>query len=672
MSAPLLAARVRPSRQRGSILVTVAVGLSVMVALLGAVDLGLLYYYKREYQKAADLAALAGSRQLSVGCTEAAAAGIDNANANLSEHAHDTPVIQPGVWKTTTDPRFVAGCTGDQNAVRALIFGSVPTIFLGTRNISAEAIARALEPVAQLRIRSTVADLDEGLLNDVTGSLLGGAVSLSLASWEGLLGTDINLLSYLDALALELGVDAGNYDQVLGTDVTLGQLLGVAADVLNDGGGTGDVGAAVGGLDQLSVLSLPAFSPLLQLGDLLNIQSGTDAAGLDTGLNVLDLVQGSVQLASSQCAACIALPIDLPGVAGVQVRTQIVEPPQLSAIGRPELARADQLGPDRIFVRTAQARTLVSIELPVVGALLDTVQALLNNPLLSGITSTVNNLLTLNLAGLLSDLLCIVGCTQESDVVDVKVLASPRIDVYLEVGGGEAYVDDYSCGANKSLAVPTRTAAADIRIGSMGTSAADAAAKVFARPSTTPVVAPVGLLDIGSYHARKQCILAICNTTWRTSTGTWVSNANKVAQAERTAFAGGGIGIKAVVPVAGTNGTENYSDPPAGDLPDMGLPPSWHGVSSTEIVDSLSDTLTGLELQFYQPTNGNILGGVLSLVGSVANTLVSTLSGIIDAALGPLLDPLVDFLVSSLGLGINQVDVGANLSCEGGGGTLVE
>lgn len=670
MSAPLLAARVRPSRQRGSILVTVAVGLSVMVALLGAVDLGLLYYYKREYQKAADLAALAGSRQLSVGCTEAAAAGIDNANANLSEHAHDTPVIQPGVWKTTTDPRFVAGCTGDQNAVRALIFGSVPTIFLGTRNISAEAIARALEPVAQLRIRSTVADLDEGLLNDVTGSLLGGAVSLSLASWEGLLGTDINLLSYLDALALELGVDAGNYDQVLGTDVTLGQLLGVAADVLNDGGGTGDVGAAVGGLDQLSVLSLPAFSPLLQLGDLLNIQSGTDAAGLDTGLNVLDLVQGSVQLASSQCAACIALPIDLPGVAGVQVRTQIVEPPQLSAIGRPELARADPLGPDRIFVRTAQARTLVSIELPVVGALLDTVQALLNSSLLSGLSGTVNSLLSLDLVGVVSSLSCVLACDFQKDVVDVRVLPSPRIDVYIELGEGQAHVTDYSCDEGKSLEVPTQTAAADIRIGSLGTSSADAAAKVFAKPSTTPQVDPVGLLDIGSYRARYRCtLLLICNTTWLSPTGTWVPNQ---ANAQRTAFSGGGIGIKAIVPVAGTSGTEDYSDPPSGDLPDLGEEPSWHDVSSTQIVDSLSDALTDLELQFYEPSNGNLLGGVLSLVGATANTLVDTLSGIIDAALGPLLDPLVDFLVSGLGLGINQVDVGANLSCEGGGGTLVE
>ena len=137
-------------------------------------------------------------------------------------------------------------------------------------------------------------------------------------------------------------------------------------------------------------------------------------------------------------------------------------------------------------------------------------------------------------------------------------------------------------------------------------------------------------------------------------------------------FSGGGIGVKAEVPVAATNVTEVYSDPPTADLPDVGEEPSWHAVSSTDIVDSLTDTLSGLELQFYRPSNGNLLGTVLSQVGSVAATLVSTLAGIIDAALAPLLDPLVDFLLDALGLNLNQVDVGANLSCEGGGGTLVE
>ena len=665
------------TRQRGSVLVNVAAGLSAMLVLLGVIDLGFLYFYQREYQKSADLAALAGSNQLKNGCDAAQLAGNDSANANLSSSSYDSSTIQCGTWMANTTPRFNAATNeaeeNNANAVRALVFGSIPTFFLGNRNLSASAVALAQEPIAQLTIRSSVVEVDDGLLNDVTGGLLGGAVSLSLASWEGLLNTDINLLSYLDALALELGVDAGNYDQVLASDVTLGQLMGVAAEVLNNGGGTGEVSAAAGGFEALSVLNLPAFSPLLQLGDLLNIQSGTTAAGLDTELNALDFVQGSVQLASSQCAVCATVPVDLPGVAGVQVRTQIIEPPQLSAIGRPDLAAADPLGPDKIFVRTAQARTLVSVDLPIGGAVQTTLQGLLNNSLVTGLTGAVNDLLTLNIAGLVSTLSCVIACDIQRDVADILVLPNPRIDVYIEAGEGEAYVSDYNCAGNKSLDVPTRTAAADIRIGKMGTSAADAASKVFAKPSTTPVVDPVALLDIGTYRARYQCtLLLFCTTTWRTSTGTWVSNANKLAQAQRTAFSGGGIGIKAVVPVAGTSGTEIYSDPPAGDLPEVGEEPSFHTISSDEIVNSLGETLTGLELQFYQPSNGNLLGNVLSLVGSTANTLVSNLSGIIDTALGPLLDPLTDFLLESLGLNLNQVDAGANLSCEGGGGTLVE
>lgn len=661
-----------PPNQRGSILVNVAAGLSLMVILLGAIDLGLLFYYKREYQKAADLAALAGSRELANGCTAAVAAGTDNANTNLSNYTHDTPTIQTGVWKSTTDPRFVPGCTGDQNAVRALIFGAVPTVFRGSQNISAEAIARALSPIAQLQLRSTAVALDGGLLNSITGALLGGSVNLSVASWNGLLGADINLLSFLDALAVDVGVDVGNYDQVLGADVTLGQLLGVAADVLDQGGGTGTVGAAVGPLEQLSVLNLPGFTPLIRLGDILNVQTGTPASGLDVGLNVLELVQGSVQLASANCAACVTVPINLPGVAGVLVRAQIIEPPQLSAIGRPDLAAANPLGPDAIAVRTAQARVLVSLDLPIVGSVLTNLQGLLGSSLLTGVTGVVNSLLTLNLVDLVTSLSCLIACSIERDVTDVQVLPSPRIDVFVEVGQGNAHVDDYSCGGGKSLDVPTSTALASIRIGSMGTSAADAASKVFAKPSTAPVVSPVPLIDIGSYHARYQCtLLLICVTNWRTSTGTWVSNANKDL-AQRTAFSGGGIGIKAVVPVAGVNRTEVYGDPPAGGLPDVGMAPAWHSVTSTGIVDSLGDTLGGLELQFYRPSDGNLVGNVLSLVGAIANTLVNTLQGLIDGLLAPLLDPLLNFLLKALGLNLNQVDVGANMSCEGGGGTLVE
>ncbi len=677
-------------RQGGAIIAFAAIALSLVVIMLSITDIGFLYYYKREYQKAADLAAMAGARKLVSPVTglrscadNATPAAADNAARNLGTKPYALQV-ECGKWTpsaSTAAARLDTSVVDDElDAVRATISGVPPRFlpFSQTPTLIASAVALADQALAQLTIKSTVVAVDTDrstLLNGVVGGLLGGSVNLSVAAWNGLLDTNINLLSYLDALALDLGVDAGNYDEVLGADVTLGQLLSVAADVLQQGGGTGDITAGVGGLNDLLALGLPGFDPLIHLGDLLNVQTGTPEAGLDTDLNLLQLVQGSVQLASSACAVCANLPISLPGVVGVQVRAKVIEPPQLSAIGNPALAAADPMGPDRIYVRTAQVRTLISVDLPVVGSVLSTLNALLSNSVVSGITTTVNDLLSLNLVGLLSSLSCVIYCDIQRDVTDIQILPSPRLDINLDAGSGEAHVSDYACDdEGKSLTAPTTTAVAQLRIGKMGDSAEDAADQVFAS-AAAPMVEPVALLDIGSQRIRYQCtLLLICWTEWQTAGGTW---SNNQADAQRTAFSGGGIGLKADVPVAGGTSTPVYTDPPVGGLPNIGEAPAWQSVSSSGIVSSLSSTLSGLSLEFYEPTGsggigGSGLGSVLYLVGSVVNTLVSTLQGIIDAALSPLLDPLLDVLVSGLGIDLDKVDVGGNLSCDGGGATLVD
>ncbi len=675
------------ARQRGSIIVLAALALSAAVIMLSIADIGFMYFYKREYQKAADLAAMAGARSLvaadgSRSCVNnATPAATTNAARNLGAKNY-TIIIECGQWvpnASVPSARLNLLADADQvNAVRAVVSGAPPRFlpFIEPPVISARAIAVAQEAMARLTIRGTLATVNteqSALLNTIVGGLLGGAINLPVAAWDGLLNTNINLLRYLDALAVELGISAGRYDQVLGADVTLGQLLGVAADVLTQGGGTGQVGAAVGGLDTLSVLNLPAFTPLLRLGDLLDVQTGTPAAALDLGLNLLDLVQGSVQLANSECAVCASLPINLPGVAGVNVRVGVTEPPKLSSIGNPALAELDPLGEDRIYVRTAQVRALISIDLPLVGSVLSGVEALLNSSVVSGITNAVNDLLSLNLLGLLEGLGCVVYCDIQRDVIDIRVLPSPRLDVNLDAGSGEAYVNEHDCSATKELRVPTNTATAHLRIGKMGNSAADAAARVFSS-SAPPTLEPIPILDIGTKRVRYQCtILLICWTEWQNASGGWTGNAN---QARRNAFAGGGIGLKADLPVAGVNTTLTYNDPPANGLPDLSLEPAHQSVNSTNIVNSLRSTLTGLQLQFYRPSGsaigGNGLGNLLFVVGNVVNTLVSTVTALVSGVLSPLLDPLLNLLVSGLGINLNRIDVGANLSCDGGGATLVD
>ncbi|PPE74722.1 hypothetical protein C3942_08165 [Solimonas fluminis] len=645
--------------------------------LLSIADMGFLYFYKREYQKAADLAAMAGARSLHLSCATARTTGIANANQNLGGRNHNTPVLECGHWDGRRDVAFDPDAdTEDLNAVRATISGIPPRFlpFIKSHTLTARAIAIANQPLAQLRIRSTLATVNPGqgtLLNAVVGGLLGGSLNLSAGAWDGLVHTDLNLLNYLDALALNLGLDVGDYDSVLDTEVSLGTLLGVAATALQQGGGSGgtaNIDASLLGLQNLLGANLPGMSPLIRLGDLLNIQTGTPESGLDTNLNLFQLIQGSVQLANKNCVACANLPINIPGVVGANVRVRVIESPQLSAIGNPERARLDPLGEDRIYVRTAQVRTLISVDLPNLTGL---ITPLLNDTVVGSVANVVNDLLSLNLLGVLGWLLPI---PTERDVIDILVLPTPRLDVNIDAGGGRAYVSDYSCAnePDKSLTVPTYTAAAELRVGNMGTTAADAATKVFAS-SAPPTVDPVPVLDIGTRRVRQICLLGLCSTTWLRADGGWDSDKSK---SKRNAFVGGGIGLKADLPIASTNTTQVYTQPPAGGLPKVGEDPAYKSVTSSNIVNSLRNTLLGLQLQFYQPSGGGIggsgLGNVVFLVGSVVNTLVSTLTTAINAVLGPLLDPLVNLLLEQLGVDLNKVEVGANLSCSGGGATLVD
>lgn len=673
ITAPSLSAR----RQQGSIVIFAALGLSLAVILLLIADMGFLYFYKREYQKAADLAAMAGARSLHLSCATARTTGIANANQNLGGRNHNTPVLECGHWDGRRDVAFDPDAdTEDLNAVRATISGIPPRFlpFIKSHTLTARAIAIANQPLAQLRIRSTLATVNPGqgtLLNAVVGGLLGGSLNLSAGAWDGLVHTDLNLLNYLDALALNLGLDVGDYDSVLDTEVSLGTLLGVAATALQQGGGSGgtaNIDASLLGLQNLLGANLPGMSPLIRLGDLLNIQTGTPESGLDTNLNLFQLIQGSVQLANKNCVACANLPINIPGVVGASVRVRVIESPQLSAIGNPERARLDPLGEDRIYVRTAQVRTLISVDLPNLTGL---ITPLLNDTVVGSVANVVNDLLSLNLLGVLGWLLPI---PTERDVIDILVLPTPRLDVNIDAGGGRAYVSDYSCAnePDKSLTVPTYTAAAELRVGNMGTTAADAATKVFAS-SAAPTVDPVPVLDIGTRRVRQICLLGLCSTTWLRADGGWDSDKSK---SKRNAFVGGGIGLKADLPIASTNTTQVYTQPPAGGLPKIGEDPAYKSVTSSNIVNSLRNTLLGLQLQFYQPSGGGIggsgLGNVVFLVGSVVNTLVSTLTTAINAVLGPLLDPLVNLLLEQLGVDLNKVEVGANLSCSGGGATLVD
>jgi uncharacterized membrane protein len=665
-------------RHRGSILVNTAIAMSLILIVLIGTELGYLFFMKRELQKTVDLAALAGAQALKPSaCAPAQQAAKDNASKNFP--AGVDPLTDAEVECGNWDPAlrapplyFGAPNPGEKlNAVRISITRSpsmLPLSFTGNaqHSIVVSAIAYQSVPQAMLSIRSTLLAVDttkSALLDTVFGKLLGGNVTLTAVGWQGLVTTQVNLLSFLDAIALQVGLQAGQYEQVLNTQVTAGKLLQALATVLQKNGALADV--ALNGFNDMVALTTQVSNVQLSVAEILGVATGTPSSAMDLNLQAFQLAQAFVQLANSQHAATVSAPANLLGLANVVTTVKVIEPPQVSAIGNPELAMLDPLGPNGIRVRTAQVRALISVDFTTA---LNGVTNLLNEvlKLTQPVTDLLNSLLHLDLVGVLSNVLCI-GC--ENKVTDLRLVSSPfRIDINLDVAAGKARVDKYSCpaGGSKTLSVIADTSAATLRVGKIGNSAADAAAQAFASKDP-PNVEPIPLVDIGSMTVRKTCLALLCSYSWKKG-NTWVPDSQK-STADRQAFAGGGIGLMTNTPVLGSSDTLDFAAPADANLPDISatqIPTPYQPVVASNLVGSLSQTLAQIDIHMYKPSVDSALGDLLVGVGSIVDTVVGLLRGVISNALSPLLDPLVNTLLTALGIDLAKTEVGARLTCQGG------
>ncbi|GGK20583.1 Uncharacterized membrane protein [Pseudomonas koreensis] len=646
-----------PARQHGAIGLMAAATLSLaLVLMLLVVDTGRLYMEQRKLQRVVDSAALEavsrGGNCLS-GLSAATYAGqsavrngyIVDGNNTLTTTCGSVQTAASGLRAFTADAtQSTAVKVAASRTVTTSFAGGVQALFTGSAvslNTTLNASAVAAQPtptVAQLNIRSTLASINtaqSNILNPLFSGLLGGNVNLTALGWDGLLNTDINLLSYLNQLAINLNVAAGNYTQLLNTQATVTQLIQAAATVVQLNGATATVITALGQLQVAAINAAP-----VKLGDILQLQTGTTAAGLDANLQLLQLIQGVVQLANSKSAVAATLPISVLGLANVTVRVKVIEPPQFSAIGDPARAKANPLGPDRIYVRTAQIRTMLSVNLPVLSGVTGLVNAVLG--LVGTLTPTLNALLSLNLVDTLNSLGCLLGAGCEQ--LDPKLLPSPQIDIALDAGGAKSYVTDYSCPTGntgtKSLTAHTITSIADLKLGKIDpTNAFSSAAE--------PTVAPLPLVDLGIVTCHKILGLGTCDA------------------ATHVQYGAGGIAIKLDTSVAQNSQDLVFSSgTPFATPPNLKLPSSVQSaIPSNNIVASLSNTLAGINLIVYQPLGSNPLGAIVTGVASLISDVTSRLLPVVTGVVSPLLDPLLNNLLKSLGINLMDVDVGANMTC---------
>ncbi|MES2868029.1 MAG: pilus assembly protein TadG-related protein [Pseudomonadota bacterium] len=617
-----------PQKQRGAIglMAAVTLGMALLFMLL-VVDSGRLYFEQRKLQRVADMAVLEAVTQGGT-CASGTAATYANTSATRNGFTPDT--VQKinttcGTLVTGSDSlRTFKLDASKSDAIRVIATTVAPTSVAGglwslfsdgkfelKTNLTASAVGATTGPtLAQISIRTTLLTVSTSqslLLNSLFSKLLGGNVDISAVGWEGLAKADINLLQYLNQLAINLDVTAGDYTKLLSADATVTQLIDAAVTAATLNGATLEV------LSDLAKLQVAAINEKpLKLGDILKLQTGTTTAGLNGNVNVLSLIQAAIQLSNKNNVASLSLPIDLLGLAKVTTQIKIIEPPQFSSIGNPAT--------DKIYVRTAQVRTLISVELPV----LNTIASLL---------TTVTDLL----AGLLSVL---IGTHYSIAILPPPLLLS----VNLDVGGADATVTAYSCPANgtgKSLTVEVNTAAAKLNIGHIDES------KVFS--SSAPVtVTPFPIINIKS----KSC-LVVC--------GPYVD------------YGGGGVAIKANLDILRTPTTLIYSASDATTPPNLKQPPMPKSASPTkDIVASLKDILNNIPILLYAPADSSgVLGALVTVLTDTVNValklVVNIAKPLITAVLSPIVDPLVNNLLSLLGVNLMKTEVDANLSCGSGG-----
>nr|WP_314704863.1 TadG family pilus assembly protein [uncultured Comamonas sp.] len=608
-------------QQQGVTLVMVALWMGIALAALMVLDIGNLFWQKRELQKIADLSALAGSTQpLNAACSSTAPSNAKQiADAN-GLRAGDVFEAKYGRWApgagVPLEQFFAAADVSKSNACHVEVQRNVSYFFIfsasghKSRWIGAKATALVSgDPVATVLVRSTLASLNGGMLNTLLSAVLGTQVNLTAASWQGIAKLNVNLLKVFDSL---LGVNAniGDYEALLNTQVKLADLLKAMITAIEPGK---FVAADVAALQQLSLLNVGNVQ--VRLGDLIKLENANPAAALNLGVNALELIQGALQVATKHNA--VNLNLGIPGL--VTVKLKVIEPAQLAIIGNPL--------DDRITIeaRTAQVRLWVALSTST-----------------SPVASIVNTVL-----GLVVDLLKLVL----SLLVDVEVLPEFRnlnqlkLDVLVDVARGYVRIKDVDCtSATHSMDLHVEKAGVDVYVGQLA-GATQALQEQQAFGSSIPQVKPLTIIDIGS----RVCVVLglICGPRTEGSQGNIRLGGHlKVLSEQQTVrFSGDEINKFGVVD----------------DAADQRI---YHTVLPKNI-SSISGLLKGANL--IEVNIGASVTGAqkLSLVNALLQNVLTPVLSILDP-----LAPLLDGLLRALGIQVNEMEVAPYLQC-GGSSELV-
>lgn len=361
-------------RARGGNLATMAALVSPLFLAVAAfcVDTSSLFLERRQLQNMADLAAVAGASSLSQAddavLRQLRANGVDPV---LMSGSYDPSVVdgktddKTRVWvekgnyfpdkNRAVENRFVAG-GANPDAVRVrlarpgnLYFGQsfIDRPALGATGMAATKAEAAFSIGSRLLSLNT----DQSVLNGLLGGLLGTSLNLKLVDYNALAATDINLLGFLDKLAPKVGLTAGTYEQLLNTDVSVGMLATVLAEVVTNNP-TAKAALGILGKDAAALAAKLPVGKLLGLGSIADASLGS-ASNYNITANVLQLISAAAMLGGDHQLQ-LGTGLKLPGVLAFKLDVAVGEPVQKTPFFT--------VGGAGTLVRTAQIRLLLTLE----------------------------------------------------------------------------------------------------------------------------------------------------------------------------------------------------------------------------------------------------------------------------------------------------------------------
>ncbi|WP_080427455.1 TadG family pilus assembly protein [Burkholderia ubonensis] len=395
--------RVRMRGQRGAVSVLATVWVLVALVTLGAIDIGNLFFQRRDLQRIADLSALAAVQSLDpsdTSCGTANTAALNNARANETSNTVTTGAPARGQDQVAAtcgrwDPQVYAGqpayfapaASGmtQFNATQVTVtrtmrysfLGVVSMLGAGPGTMSATATARA-SAIDTFSISATLASVDPVWLNGILSALLGTSVSLTLADYQALAGANIKLLGISTALG------AGTVNGLVDLSVTVPTLIGnlsAYVGALQAGGGNGpgyvaQLQAASTALGKLAGASVGNTTVVVANAPnaLLNISLGNPQSGADAQVNLLDLLTTAAQVAAYNKGHAVSLntgvtlPLGASGFNVVSLQLQVLNPPSI-AVGEAGLLPN---GTWRTQASSAQIGVYLNVQtpsIPITGAL---------------------------------------------------------------------------------------------------------------------------------------------------------------------------------------------------------------------------------------------------------------------------------------------------------------